>query len=1032
MSDTVASYCAECGSRLAADAPAGLCVVCAFRQMADWPEVEAGLTESGPLDWPRDFGWFELLGELARGGTAVVYRARDRRLNRIVALKVLVAGEFSASEFLARFRTEAQATARLDHPHIVPIYEVGTHDHRPFLSMKLIEGGTLDRLRLAGPEQAARLLAQLARAVHYAHQRGILHRDLKPSNVLVDAGVPYLTDFGLARVLQHDSQLTRTSAVLGTPSYMAPEQAAGDTGGLSTATDVWGLGAVLYHLLTGRPPFASGLMVETLRQVIEQTPTRPRVLQPSVPSDLEVICLRCLEKTPRDRYGSAEALAEDLERWLNHQPIRARPAGALERSVKWVRRKPVLASLLAALALVTLAGVAGVMWQSRQRQAALVETRRTLYAAQMNLAQHAWADGQVTQVGALLDGLVPASGEEDLRGFEWHYYRGLVQGTTTDTVSIGSDHAQCLALSPDGRTLAVGTGHNAVWLMDSASHAVLTQLTNTPAHGSRSAAFAPDRPLLAVSTTSPIIDVWDLRTRTLAHRLDTGTQWVERIAFSPDGHYFAAAARPEGSIHLWRVDDWSPITVVEAGDNDRPALAFAPDSRSLYYASGDGSLLALALPEARSPRRLGQHGNAVTYLAVSANGRTLASTDKEGTVRLWSLPEGIPQGNLPGQAAWISSAAFSPDGHTLATTAGDGTVKLWPLEGRLEAEILRGHAAWVNQALFLQDGRTLVSAADDGQVRFWELGESARSRELTDYPLPPGVFKPGFVITAPAFSLDGRRLVVPRGDRLVVFDRAAPNPVPQEITADLGEIHAVTYSPDGRWLAATGAKSLIRIWHAQTLELVRELPFTFFQPETFATMLTFSGDGRRLITSDRFQILEWEVETGRLAHAVTLAAGRVLMMPDFRTLLASGEGDHNGVIERMAWPDTSRRLPALKGHTGVVMEFTLSRDGRLIASAARDGTVRLWDARTGEARGVLSGHVGAANSVAFTPDGRTLASSGVDGTVKLWSIADGRETVTLPGGVAPLSPVRFSPDGRDLVAFSVNEALRVWTVPHQP
>ncbi|HMO64594.1 MAG TPA: serine/threonine-protein kinase, partial [Verrucomicrobiota bacterium] len=796
------AICPACGTTVPADAPAGLCVTCVFRQMADWPDASgADPAPDGP-GWPREFGDFELLGEIARGGAGVVYRARDRRLNRTVALKLLVAGEFSAPEFLARFRTEAEAAARLDHPNIVPIYEVGAQDQRPFLSMKLIEGGTLAVMPPAAPGAAARLLAALARAVHYAHQRGILHRDLKPSNVLVDtAGVPHLSDFGLARVLQQDSQLTRTSAVLGTPSYMAPEQAAGDTRSLSTAADVWGLGAVLYHLLTGRPPFAGGSTIETLRQVIEQAPPRPRALTPAVPADLEVICLKCLEKHPRDRYGSAEALAEDLERWLAHEPIRARPATTPEQVAKWVRRKPVLAGLLAALALVTLAGVAGVAWQSHRRQAALVETRRTLYAAQMNLAQRAWADGHVRQVAALLDGLVPGPGEEDLRGFEWHYYRGLVQGTTADTVAIGDDHAQCLALSPDGRTLAIGTGHNEVWLLDAATHAVLALLTNTTARGSRSAAFAPDRPLLAVSTTSPVLEVWDLQTRTVAHRLDTGRTWVERVAFSPDGRHFAAAARPEGSLHLWRVEGWTPVTVVEAGENDRPALAFAPDGRSLYHASGDGSLFALPLPEADAPRRLGAHGGAVTCLAVSADGRTLVSTGKEGAVRLWSLPDGSPQRGLPDQAAWVTSAAFSPDGRKLVTTAGDGTVKLWPLHGRTDPEILRGHAAWVNQALFLADGRTLVTAADDGQVRFWELGESVRGPDSADPPLPPGVFSPGHVITPPVFSPDGGRLVVPRGDRLLVFDRATVNRVSREITTDLGEIRALAYSPDGRRLA---------------------------------------------------------------------------------------------------------------------------------------------------------------------------------------------------------------------------------------
>ncbi|MBL8103853.1 MAG: serine/threonine protein kinase, partial [Anaerolineales bacterium] len=280
--------------------------------------------------------------------------ARQRRLNRWVAVKVVSGGALALPDFVKRFRTEAETAAQLDHPNIVPIYEVGEAGGQPFFSMKLLQGGTLvDRVRGAAldPAEAARVMVKVARAVHFAHQRGILHRDIKPNNVLLDtAGEPFLTDFGLAKLIERDSTLTHTIAVLGTPSYMSPEQARGEARMLTTAADVYGLGAVLYELLAGQPPFAGGTSLDTVRMVLEKEPKRPSSLNPRVDRDLETICLKCLEKDPKRRYGSAEGLAEDLERWLHHEPIRARRATVLERIEKWVRRRPAVAAL-AALAL---------------------------------------------------------------------------------------------------------------------------------------------------------------------------------------------------------------------------------------------------------------------------------------------------------------------------------------------------------------------------------------------------------------------------------------------------------------------------------------------------------------------------------------------------------------------------------------------------------------------------------------------------------------------------------------------------------
>ncbi|HVV69995.1 MAG TPA: serine/threonine-protein kinase, partial [Verrucomicrobiae bacterium] len=340
------NHCPTCGTELAPSAPAGLCAKCVFEQMLEPGSIaeEAATAEaSSGSTRPRMFGGYELLGEIARGGMGVVYRARQAQLKRTVALKVILAGDLASVEFVRRFRTEAEAAASLDHPNIVPIYEIGDTEGQPFFSMKLVEGETLAR-RIAsfqapsGNRAAAVLVAKLAHAVHYAHQHGILHRDLTPTNVLLDLDdEPHLTDFGLAKLTENGTTITKTRAVLGTPSYMAPEQARGETRHLTTAVDVYGLGAILYELLTGRPPFAGGTTVETIRQVLEAEPRRPTAYDRAIERDLETICLKCLEKQPAQRYGSAEALAHDLERWLAREPIEARPASTVERVVKWAR-----------------------------------------------------------------------------------------------------------------------------------------------------------------------------------------------------------------------------------------------------------------------------------------------------------------------------------------------------------------------------------------------------------------------------------------------------------------------------------------------------------------------------------------------------------------------------------------------------------------------------------------------------------------------------------------------------------------------
>src|SRR4029077_17232514 len=344
------------------DAPQGLCSVCLFKTvLGPLGDEDDATTVSSRRQMQLEFGDYELLEELGRGGQGVVYRAHQKSLNRTVALKIIGLGRWATTAHIKRFRLEAEAAASLNHPCIVPIYEVGERDGACYFSMGLVEGGQLDAILKREPmpiRRAVELIDRLARTVHYAHEHGILHRDVKPGNILLDQkGEPHLTDFGLARLVETESTVTGTKEVLGTPSYMAPEQAVGETKQLTSATDVYGLGAVLYQLLTGQPPFAGGTTYETVKLLLETEPRQPRLLNPKVDRDLSAICLKCLEKDPRRRYPAAAGLAEDLEHWLKHEPIRAKRSGFFTRTRKWVRRNPALVGTAAVCLLLGAASI---------------------------------------------------------------------------------------------------------------------------------------------------------------------------------------------------------------------------------------------------------------------------------------------------------------------------------------------------------------------------------------------------------------------------------------------------------------------------------------------------------------------------------------------------------------------------------------------------------------------------------------------------------------------------------------------------
>jgi len=565
----------------------------------------------------------------------------------------------------------------------------------------------------------------IAEAIHYAHEHGILHRDLKPANVLIDANdQPRVTDFGLAKRLEGDSELTVTGQVLGSPNYMPPEQATGKRGALSRRSDVYALGAILYHALTGRPPFVGEGMAETVQQVLNVEPVSPRVLNPSVPADVETVCLKCLEKEPGKRYATAQMLAEELGRFLEGKPVLARPVGRLAKAWRWCRRKPALASLIVALVVVVIGGFAGVLAQLHRAKLAELGARKNAYVADMNLAQQALEESNLGRARALLEQCRPGPGQAELRGWEWRWLWQRSQTHERATLTGASNLVHAVALSADGRWLASLSSRDALRLWDLASQRCVASSPDVSFYRDQILFAADGHRLFAGSYETASVKIRDVPSLEAAGELRHASP-VNWIALSSDGRVLAAA--DSSGVKIWDATELRELSAIPAEHNlSFGRVALSRDGRRVAFNDYAGRIYVWdwrthqELVELTGHTRVPPWQSAVHDLVFMPEGRRLLSTGPDRTVRLWDVDSGREMQRLQAHAATVTALALSPDGATLATASCDQTVRLWDATTWQVRATLRGHLDEVWGVTFSADGNTLATGSKDETVKLWD------------------------------------------------------------------------------------------------------------------------------------------------------------------------------------------------------------------------------------------------------------------------------------------------------------------------
>ena len=1035
-------YCPDCGLALPAAGEGAGCPHCLFRlAMGDESETDGAPGQPAiPFGLrSRFFGDYEILSELARGGMGVIYRARQISLNRIVALKMIQPGHLPSPEAWLRFQTEIKASAQLNHPSIVALHESGTVDGAHFFTMRLMEGGNLStqlvqrrkanatatatRTTREMQQATVRMILQVARAVHYAHQRGVLHRDLKPSNILLDEhGEPQVADFGLAKLLAQESAATLTDSILGSPNYMAPEQADGRGKNITVQTDVYGLGAILYEALTGVPPFQARTPVETIRKVLDEEPVPLRKLNPGIDADLDTVCLKCLQKVPSTRYSSAESFAADLERWSEGRPILARPVGPLGTAIRWARRHPGLATV-SSLLFVTLVGVAVVASVAAVRirnaeQAAVVRLRESLLD-QVRVVRTSPAAGGRSQSRELLRQAAALGGPPGFRervrdeflatlglpDVEFTPLPGvqvegpmrvlldqklkqvarIANGTNLTIASVDQPGAPRLigstgaggvleAFSPDGRYLAVRHARGLEFHDIESSRIVCSTEERA-----RSFCFATHAPLIVLEEADCEISFRELpsgqeirRLKLPPDPLNSRVRGLLALTISPDGKYLAYTRAAENTVELveletgrvrWRVVQEAPII----------ALAWSLSRGRLSTAASDGRMITYRLLDGAYTSGLNTP-SPVQSLALDDASGLLAGACRDRRIRIWDLNSLRLVFETEGEGRSLS---FDEDTTCLGTAIRGDRVGWLTLRQSSEFKeyVAASTTRHLEECAFTGNGDLLAIGYPTRIALLNANGRGARGN-IT-------------IGEIPVFAMD------PRGEFMLTSDGTGVTlrPLPRSPSATLDPNEARLLIPGPRWRALVVSADGERIWAANAAS---NLVYGFTRDFTtapialgsheFADAIAASPDNRWVASGSSLLLNAKVWDVASQTNVFTMHAGknhRLTFSPDGRWLAV--HGDVFDLREVGSW-NTAPSLP-FDGPRPTLGAVAFSPDGRILAVVEDQGLVRLFDLVTWKTLGLLQPPMpGAINALAFSPDGTQLVAACMRGRLRMWDL----------------------------------------------
>ncbi len=955
-----------------------------------------------------------------------------------------------------RFRAEAEAVARLQHPHIVQLFEIGEHRGEtgppcPYLCFEYVDGGNLAQ-RLTGPlpapAQAAAWLQTLAGAAHAAHGQGIIHRDLKPANVLLSRdGIPKICDFGVAKLTTGSDLKTLSGMLVGTAEYMAPEQAEGKRAA-TPATDVYALGAILYEMLTGRPPFRGMSNLDTLNLVRQVEPVPPRRLQPGLPIDLETICLKCLEKEGTRRYPSAMALADDLARFRKGESIQARRQTQRERDVRWARHHPATAVLGVVLtAVLVLASVASLLAAGYFKEAAQREHQARQEAEEAgDLARRrgdaerweryrsniAAAAGslQIQNIGSARSALDAAPQEH--RNWEWQYYHSQLDGARL-VLSVPGGRILSIVLSPSGRQIAVCClDHNEAYLYDVATGRLDAVLSGHSAPVT-SLAYRPDGKQVASSGNDQTIRLWDPATgrQSALLRPETAPSNGERapfVVYNSDGSRIASTAglglgdtqyAPAGTSRLWDAVTAKEIAVLAKWQERGRPVAFSPDGKRVAVGSREFVHLCDAIT-GRSLAVLGPHSKPVASLAYSPDGKRIASTTAVGAsaVHLWDGESGKEVAVLRGHTDMVTSVLFSPDGSRLVSGCEypDNTARLWDAATGGLLAVLAGHKNSIITVAFSPDGNQVATGSRDQEARLWD--------GRTGGPLAVLGGNTEFVRNV-LFSPDGTRVVAASLDGTLRLWKARTGELIGVLRGHGDRFRCEpVFTPDGSRLVSGSTDGTVRIW-ATSLEERNDI---LRGHESFVYDVAFSPSGDQVASAawDGTARL-WDAtngtQMGLLKHETRMIYSVAYSRDGRRLATAAAE---RGV---KLWDvATQKARDSWFGAAGFKVECraSLNPAGTLLAASSPEGPVRLWDVATGQQIAQLEGHDQCSNDVAFHPDGNLLATTGADGTVRLWDVATAAPVAVLRGHTDIVWRVDWSGDGKLLASCSNDKTICLW------